>query len=152
VIKARLKRYGQNILAAIGGRSHLEMFLEQFQSLPVVLLIGASALSLLTGAIADAIVVMSVVILNAGIGYATESKAERTISALSKPLGHPVPIIREGKREFIPVELTVPGDLIELRPGVVVAADARVVDARGLTMNEALLTGESTLFSRRRTR
>lgn len=139
----RSQRYGPNVLPAIRSRTRMEILLEQFQTLPVALLIGASALSLLTGGFADAIAILSVVALNASIGYGAESQAERTIAALSKPLDRPVPVVREGKPARVPVESTVPGDLLELRPGVVVAADARVVRAGGLMVNEAMLTGES---------
>ncbi len=139
----RLRRYGENILPSIPGRARADMLIEQFKSLPVALLIGAAALSLLTGGAADAVVVLSVVALNAGIGYATESHSERAIRALARPLSEPIAVLRDGKRELIAMERVVPGDLIELRPGVIVAADARIIEAQGLTINEATLTGES---------
>jgi Ca2+-transporting ATPase len=143
VCQDRHKRCGPNLLPAIGSRSKTDIFLDQFHSLPVAMLMGAAALSIVTGGMADAIVILSVVLLNAGIGYATESQAEKTIRALSKPLDRPVPVIRDGQRNFISAASIVPGDLLDLRPGVVIGADARVVDAHGLTMNEAMLTGES---------
>jgi Ca2+-transporting ATPase len=142
-IAGRLKRFGENILPSIPGRDRLEIFVEQFQSLPVALLIGAAALSVMTGGAADAIVVLSVVALNAGIGFATETHADRAVRALSQPLSGGVPVIRQGKSEVIAVESAVPGDVLELRPGAIVAADARVVAAQGLMVNEATLTGES---------
>jgi Ca2+-transporting ATPase len=139
----RLKRCGLNVLPAIRGRSRMDILLEQFQSLPVALLTGVSVVSLLTGGIVDAIAIMSVVALNAGVGYVSESRTERTIEALSKPLDRPIPVVREGRSDFIPAASVVPGDVLELRPGVVAAADARVIDSHGLSMNEAMLTGES---------
>ncbi|WP_457797775.1 HAD-IC family P-type ATPase [Methylocystis sp. S23] len=139
----RLRRYGENVLPAIPGRDKMELLLEQFQSLPVALLVGAAALSIFTGAAADAVVVLSVVALNAGIGYATEAQTERAVRALAHPSSEGVPAIRGGKRETIPVERVVPGDILELRPGVIIAADSRIVAAEGLTINEATLTGES---------
>lgn len=148
IVERRLERCGPNVLPSIDGRSRTDILLEQFQSLPVALLIGVSALSLLTGGIADAIAIMSVVALNAGIGYATEARAERTIGALAKPHDRPVPVIRDSRRDCVPAAAVVPGDLLELRPGVVVAADARIVEAHGLTMNEAMLTGESAPVSK----
>jgi len=142
-IPHRLRRYGENALPAIPGRDKIEMLLEQFQSLPVALLIGAAALSIVTGGAADAVVVLSVVALNAGIGYVTEAQTERAVRALSRRSSGGVPIIRDGKSELVAVERAVPGDILDLRPGVIVAADARVVAAEGLTINEATLTGES---------
>lgn len=144
VCQDRWKRCGPNLLPAIGSRSKKDIFFEQFHSLPVVVLMSAAALSFVTGGMADAIVILSVILLNAGIGYATENQAEKTISALSKPLDRPVPVIRDGQRDLVSSTSIVLGDLLDLRPGVVIAADARVVDALGLTMNEAMLTGESS--------
>ncbi|MBO0733524.1 MAG: cation-transporting P-type ATPase [Methylocapsa sp.] len=144
VIEHRIKLRGPNTLPAIPGRSRWEILAEQFQSMPVALLICAAALSALTGAPIDAVVVLCVVVLNAGIGYATENYAERTISSLTKSARNPVPAVRDGRQDLVPVEAIVPGDLLDLRPGVVIAADARVVEANGLTINESMLTGEST--------
>ncbi len=142
-LRHRLRRYGENVLPSIPGRDRLEIFVEQFKSLPVALLIGAAALSVMTGGAADAVVVLSVVALNAGIGFYTEAQADRAVRALSKPLNGGVAVLREGRREIVPVENTAPGDVLELRPGSIVAADARVVTAQGLMLNEATLTGES---------
>jgi Ca2+-transporting ATPase len=141
--ESRLRRYGENALPAVPGRARMEILLEQFNSLPVALLIGAAALSLFTGGAADAVVVLSVVALNAGIGFVTENRAERAVRALSHPFGGGVPVIRDGKSQIVAIESTVPGDVLELRPGVIVAADARVIVADGLMVNEATLTGES---------
>jgi Ca2+-transporting ATPase len=139
----RLKRHGANSLPSIPERAAAEIIAEQFKSLPVALLLGAAALSVATGAVTDAIVVLSVVTLNAAIGYATEAHSERAIRSLSRPLRDAIAVIRDGRRILIPVEETVLGDLLDLRPGVIVPADARVTDAQGLTVNEATLTGES---------
>ncbi len=142
-LRHRLRRYGENILPAIPMRDRAEILIEQFKSLPVALLIGAAALSIMTGGAADAVVVLSVVALNAGIGFYTETQADRAVRALTKPLNGGVAVLREGRREIVSVENTAPGDVLELRPGSIVAADARVVAAQGLMVNEATLTGES---------
>ncbi|QGM97873.1 cation-translocating P-type ATPase [Methylocystis parvus] len=144
----RRRRYGENVLPAIPARDRMEMLLEQFQSLPVALLIGAAALSVVTGGVADAIVVVAVVALNAGIGYVTEAQTERAVRALSQHAREGVPVIRDGKRQVVPVESAVPGDMLDLLPGVIVAADARIVAADGLAINEATLTGESSPASK----
>src|SRR5262245_13162476 len=75
--QARLKRYGLNIPSAAVPRSSLSMLLEQFTSLPVALLGAAAGISLLTGGVADAMVIAGVMVLNAAIGYVTESQTER---------------------------------------------------------------------------
>ncbi|MGJ0508219.1 MAG: HAD-IC family P-type ATPase [Methylocystis sp.] len=139
----RLRRYGENILPAAPARDRMEMLLDQFRSLPVALLMGAAALAIFTGGGADAVVVLSVVGLNAAIGFYTEARSERAVRALSRPLAEGATVLRDGRRATIPVAQAVPGDVLELRPGVIVAADARVVDSQGLTLNEATLTGES---------
>lgn len=143
VFEHRLRRHGPNRLPAIRRRKRHEILLGQFNSLPTLLLLGAAALSVVTGGAGDAVVILCVVALNAGIGYFTEEHAEKTISALSKRISYPVPIVRDGKKALTAVETAVLGDLLELRPGVVIAADARVVASEGLTTNEAMLTGES---------
>jgi P-type Ca2+ transporter type 2C len=142
-LRHRLRRYGENLLPSLPGRGRSEILLDQVKSFPVALLLGAAVLSLLTGGIADAVVILSVVSLNAGVGYITESHAERAIRALSRARFDLTTVVREGEVRKIPGEEIVPGDLLELRAGVIVAADARVISAQGLTVNEATLTGES---------
>ena len=91
----------------------------------------------------EAIAISCVIGLNAAIGYATESEAERTINALMDGEQGSAAVLRSGKRRQIPIAEVVPGDVIELAPGTVVAADARLITADGLTVDEAALTGES---------
>jgi magnesium-transporting ATPase (P-type) len=144
----RLARYGENALPSLPARNRLEIFVEQFNSLPVALLIGAAALSIMTGGAADAVVVLSVVALNAGIGFVTEAQADRALRELSTPLSGTALVVREGSSAPIPIRQVAPGDILDLRPGAVVAADARVVAAQGLMINEATLTGESAPSSK----
>ncbi len=143
IFQSRFKKYGPNAVPRLRARSRWEILTGQFQSLPVALLVGAAVLSVLTGGTVDAIAVLCVVALNAGIGYATENYSEQTIASLFESGDHAVPVVRSGKREVIPLESVVPGDLLDLRPGVVIAADARVISAHGLALNESSLTGES---------
>ncbi len=141
--EARLAQYGANLLPQAAPRSALSMFVGQFQSLPVALL-GASALvSLVTGGVADAAVILGVVFINAAIGYVTESRAEKTIKSLTGPM-HPTALaIRDGTLQAIPVERIVMGDVLALAPGSYIAADARLLEARHLSVDESSLTGES---------
>lgn len=140
---ARLAAGGPNLLARAEARSVSAIFAEQLTSVPVALL-GASALvSIATGGLADAAAIGAVVLLNAGIATATERSAERTIRSLSDITPAPVPVIRAGKKLLLPVAGLVPGDLIILEPGILVPADARLIAARDLTVNESALTGES---------
>jgi Ca2+-transporting ATPase len=147
--RRRLAQYGPNAIPCTRGRSRLETLLGQVQSLPVALLAAGSVLSLLTGAVVDAAVILAVVGMNAGIGYLTETRAERTIGALAEIGSRTTRAVRDGTVHDVAVEDVVPGDVLDLRPGTVVAADARLIAADRLTVNEAPLTGESLPLPKR---
>lgn len=139
----RLGQYGSNALREVARRSELSIFLGQLKSLPVALLSGSAVLSVFTGGLVDAVVIMGVVLINATIGYVTESQAEKTISALTSISQPTVPVLRDGRVETIETEAIVPGDLLVLMPGLLIAADARLLEARNLSIDESALTGES---------
>jgi Ca2+-transporting ATPase len=141
--RRRLELHGPNKGLERPPTSTLALLGHQFASLPVGLLLGASAVSLLTGGIADAVVTLVVVGINAAIGYGTESGSERIIRSMTRREALAVPVLREGREQLIDQEELVPGDVLILRPNVVVAADARLIETSGLFTNEALLTGES---------
>jgi Ca2+-transporting ATPase len=139
----RLQRFRRNALPRVKQRSSLAMFLDQFKELPVMLLAGSTVLSMLTGGVADGFVILGVIVINGVIGFVTESTAERTIASLTREDAPDVDVIRQGVALQIPMDGIVPGDLILLRPGSLVPADSRVIDARELTIDESALTGES---------
>ena len=103
----------------------------------------AAGVSILTGGVADALVVLGVMGINTIIGYTTESRAEKTLESLKGLIRPSARVIREGVCRDIPMERIVPGDLVALRPGSYVPADSRLVDATHLTVDESALTGES---------
>jgi Ca2+-transporting ATPase len=142
-VEKRKRRYGANALPESKPRSRWEIFAGQFMSLPTALLGAAAGVSILTGGLADAVIIMGVVVANAGIGYATESEAEKTIQSLKQAVHPSAEVIREGRRQRIPVEDVVIGDLLLLKPGTYVAADSRVIQAERLSIDESALTGES---------
>jgi Ca2+-transporting ATPase len=143
IARSRLEQSGPNRLPQSEPRTGMEIFLEQFNQLPVYLLGAAAGVSVLTGGLLDAAIIMGVVAANAAIGYATESKAEKTINAL-KQLVHPTAdVIRSGKVRQISAEDVVLGDLLVLKPGMYVAADCRIIKASHLSIDESMLTGES---------
>ncbi len=139
----KLKQFGPNILPESVPRSGWSIFAEQFKSLPVALLGAAAAISVATGGLADAVVIMSVVGINAVIGYVTESGSERTIHSLKNLVRPSALVVRDARVCSVGVEAVVPGDLLVLRPGTYVAADARLVEAQYLSVDESALTGES---------
>lgn len=139
----RLSADGRNELPHRKPRSALAIFGEQLISLPVLLLAGSAALSVATGGILDALVISAVVVLNASIATTTEHQAERTILSLSDYAPEPVSVIREGARRHVhPAEL-VRGDLLLVERGMLIPADARIVDSDDLSVNESALTGEA---------
>ena len=141
--KENLKKYGPNILPESVPRSGLSILIDQFKSLPVALLGAAAGLSIVTGGIADALVILGVVAINGAIGYITESQSEKTIHSLKSLVRPSALIIREGSLREIGAEDIVPGDIMVLRPGSYVAADARLIEAHHLSIDESALTGES---------
>ncbi|RWB34974.1 MAG: cation-transporting P-type ATPase [Mesorhizobium sp.] len=139
----RLAGTGPNFLENIQPRSSASILADQFQSLPVAMLLGAASISILTGGAFEAAVILAVVGLNAVIGYQTESRAERTIQSLGAKGPQTAQIVRDGVKVAIPVREIVPGDLLAVQRGDVVPADARLLSEEALTISEALLTGES---------
>lgn len=139
----RLERFGPNTLSPPRQRSTLSIFLVQFQSLIVVLLVVATAIAFALGESVEAVAILVVIILNAAIGFFTEWKAEQALAALQKQSVRMAQAIRDGaEREIAAAEL-VPGDLIVLAAGARVPADGRIVESARLQIEEAALTGES---------
>lgn len=143
VAAERLLRDGPNRLASAEKRSDLAIFVGQFSSVPVAML-GASALvSVATGGIADAAVIVGVVLINAAIGFVTERQAEQTIDALGKQVPRHAQIRRDGRLQSVPVEELVVGDVVWLSPGDYIPADMRLLRSDHLIVDESPLTGES---------
>ena len=140
---AKIRKYGPNILPESVPRSGLSILLSQFKSLPVALLGVAAAISLFTGGLADAVVIAAVVVVNSAIGYLTESGSERTIHSLKRLVRPNASVIRDGVIEERSTEDVVPGDILVLRPGSYIMADARLIETEHLTVDESALTGES---------
>jgi len=142
-VRHRLQLYGPNRLAENKRRSAIEIFAEQLAN-PAMAMLGVSAVvSIATGGLIDAAVIVSAVLLNGVIGYVTESSSERTINALGSMAPTHAHVIREGKTLSIPVEDIVVGDLLVLTPGTYIPADARLLSSNRLTVDESALTGES---------
>ncbi len=143
VALSRLEHYGPNLLEDAKRRSALKMIAGQFLSIPVGMLGVSAAVSIATGGVADAIVIGGVVVLNALIGYLTESAAEKTINALGNLVPNQTAVRRDGKTTGILLTEVVPGDVLVLTPGSYVAADGRLIAANNLSVDESALTGES---------
>jgi P-type Ca2+ transporter type 2C len=140
---ALLRRNGPNALVKIARRSGFEILVDQFRSLPVALLAGTAVLSLTTGGLSDAVIVLAVIAVNGLVGFVSETWAEQTIASLEQGALPATRVLRDGIETAVPAEQLVPGDVVLLHRDELVPADARLVAADRLTVNEAALTGES---------
>ena len=140
---ARLARDGPNALSARNAVSPWRLFLSQFASTVVWLLIAAAAAAAVMGEWIDGAAILVIVVLNALVGFYQEYRAERAMEALRAVTAPRARVVREGRMALIPAPEVVAGDVMALEGGDIVAADARLLDAHSLSVNEALLTGES---------
>jgi len=139
----RLHRHGSNLAAEEAPRSRLALLVDQLSNVPMALLAGAAGASALLGEIVEAGAILVAVGINAGIGYRIEHQNQQVLTAWRRLEGGIVQAIRGGRLLSIPAAELVPGDVILVRAGDVVPADARVIDAHRLAADEAPLTGES---------
>lgn len=146
----RLVKFGKNALEAKKKESLLHRFMEQFKELMIVILIIAGFIALIMGIvehssseIIDAAIIFFIVIVNAIIGVVQEYKAEKAVEALKKMMSQQAVVIRDGSEKVINAEELVPGDIIIIEEGTKIAADARIIEASMLNVDEAVLTGES---------
>jgi magnesium-transporting ATPase (P-type) len=139
----RLERFGPNRLRPAQRRGPLVRFLLQFHNILIYILLIAAVVTAVLEHWIDSGVILAVVIVNALIGFIQEGKAEKALEAISRMLSLDATVIRQGKRQSIPAEQIVPGDLVVLRAGDKVPADLRLIETRELRADEAMLTGES---------
>ena len=142
----RLNEYGRNELDEGEKKSLLMKFVEQFKDLMILILLIAAILSVVTSGgedIADAIIILAVVIINAIFGVYQEGKAEEAIEALKSMSSPAARVLRDGHVTEIDSKELVPGDIVMLEAGDVVPADMRLLEANSLKIEEAALTGES---------
>ena len=139
----RLVQFGPNELAAKKKISPWAIFFEQFKNFLIIILLVAVILSAIMGEVADAIVIFAIVLFAAGLGFIQEYRAERAMEALKRMAAPTSSVLRDGKETEVPARELVPGDVILLRTGDKIPADARLVEAVNLKVDEASLTGES---------
>jgi len=145
---SRLNQYGFNELAALGKISPVAMFFRQFKSILILILIGATIISLVTGHPIDAMVIFAIVLVSAMLGFTQEYRAEKALEALKQMLSPTTVVIRDGKEVTLQAREIVPGDILVLREGDKIPADARLIETINLRTNEASLTGESMPVSK----
>ena len=156
--RKRLSEYGFNELKEKKRRTALQMFLEEFKDIFILLLIAATVFSVIIGyydlmqdpilspleAYADPLIIGIIVILVAIAGFVQEYRAEKAIEALKKLAAPKARVMRDGKETMIFAREVVPGDLLVLESGDTAPADARIIEVVELKTDEAVLTGEST--------
>ena len=139
---ARLSLTGPNEPAPIADPSWPATLLRQFTSKIIILLIGATVLAAMLGEWLNAWAIAITVVISGGFGFLNEYRSERAIAALRRLAARSAEVIRDGLHEDVRAADLVPGDVIVVSDGDVVPADARVIDARGLLVNESILSGE----------
>lgn len=142
-VRERLARYGENRLRESGRRPAWKVFIEQFQDLLVMILIGAAVISMLTDNVESTVVIFAVILMNAVLGTVQHQRAEKSLESLRALSAPSVRVLRDGVRKEIPSSEVVPGDLLYLEAGDLVAADGRILNCTALKVNESSLTGES---------
>ncbi|UCB42239.1 MAG: HAD-IC family P-type ATPase [Dehalococcoidales bacterium] len=141
--RARLRQYGLNQLAGKKKVPPVIVFLRQFLSPLIYVLLAATAISFAMDHFIDAIVILVVLLLNAVIGFVQETRAEKAMEALIQMAAPRANVQRNGRVEVLPARQVVPGDILLLETGEKVPADARLIEVSNLKVNEATLTGES---------
>ena len=147
--EVRCGQFGENVLQEHAGKKLWQVFLEQFQDLLVLILIVAAAISVLSGSGESAAVIFAVITMNAVLGTIQHEKARKSLESLKKLSAPVAQVLRDGKSQEIPAAKVVPGDIVLLDAGSLVAADGRLLECYNLQVNESSLTGESLPVEKR---
>lgn len=141
--KARLEKYGANKLPEAETDGWVRIFLRQFESPLIYLLLGAALIVLYLREWVDGGIILVVLLFNAIVGTIQAGRAQNTLQALKRFAQTSANVVRNGKVEVVSDELVVPGDVVVLAEGDKIPADARIITAKNLRVSEAALTGES---------
>ncbi len=139
----RLAHYGPNVLNSGSSHNSLKLIVRQFRSSLIYMLLVACILAFVLKDFNDGIVIALILLINAGLGYYQEFKSEKAIEKLQKLVNREILVKRDGKEVLIPENSIVPGDLVIVREGDIIPADARLLYSEELSVNESQLTGES---------
>ncbi|MCK7168459.1 cation-transporting P-type ATPase [Enterobacter chengduensis] len=145
---ARLQQHGENALPQKEGKPAWLRFLAHFNDVLIYVLLVAALLKLFMGHWVDMLVILGVAIVNALIGHIQESNAEKSLQSIRNMLSSEAVVVRQGNHETIPTTALVPGDIVVIRAGDRIPADLRVIEAHNLRVEEAILTGESTVVEK----
>ncbi len=145
---ARLSHYGANSLPEKAGKPAWLRFLAHFHDVLIYVLLAAAVLTAVMGHWVDTFVILGVAVVNALIGHIQESNAEKSLKSIRNMLSSDAVVVRNGQHETISTRDLVPGDIVVLRAGDRIPADLRVLEAHNLRVEEAILTGESTVVDK----
>ncbi len=139
----RLEQYGENIICEYKKSNSLLIFANQFRDIMVIILLVATAISIILGDIFDSFTILAIVLLNAVLGFIQEYRTEKTLEKLKSLSSPNTTVIRDGKTIKLPSNLIVQDDIILLRVGDKIPADCVVLQSFDLFCDESILTGES---------
>jgi Ca2+-transporting ATPase len=149
--RRRLAQVGRNVTAEPRRRSVVVAFAHELTEPMIALLLVVGVLYAVWGELRDTITIFAVIVVLVGVEVGNERRAERAIAALDHLAAPGARVVRDGRVASIAAEEVVPGDLLLLEPGARVPADARLVEARGLAVDESALTGEPVPADKRAT-
>ncbi len=147
-VQHRREEYGENEIVRGGGRSPFGIFLAQFDSVLIWVLLVAAGLSIWAGHAVDAVLITIIVVANGLFGFVQDYRAERSLESLRELTTPTATVRREGEERDVNATALVPGDIVVLQGGDVVPADGRLLEATDLDIDEAALTGESVPVSK----
>ncbi len=149
VVESRRAEHGPNQLPEPAKPAAWRRLLRQFHNILIYVLLGASVVTALMAHWIDTAVILAVVVANAVIGFVQEGRAEQAMGAIRRMLALKAGVIRDGRRQAVPAEELVPGDIVLLEAGDRVPADLRILRGHNLHVQEAILTGESVPVEKR---
>lgn len=144
----RLEKYGPNALPGGKSRPVWLRLLSQFNNALIYFMLCSAVAAAFLGHLIDAGVILAVVLVNAVVGFLQEGKAENALNAIRDMIAPAAAVMRDGRRSSVPMSGLVPGDVVLIEAGDRVPADLRLLRARSLTLDEAILTGESVTASK----
>ena len=139
----RIDKYGQNILEERRSSSNLEMFINQFKSPIIIILIFAAVLSIFLKDYTDGIIILIIIMISSLLSYSHESKANNAVKKLLSSVSVTSSVLRDGKFEEIDNAMLTVGDIINVKTGDMIPADCLIIEANSLSMDESSLTGET---------
>jgi len=139
----RLRQHGPNAIPEQSGHGPWRTLLAQFSNFMTLILIAAAVIAALIGEAVDSIAIITIIVLNAIVGFVQEYRAARTLASLRRMAAASAVVMRDGRQQAVPAEALVPGDIVLLDAGSAVPADLRLTEAFSLRLGEASLTGES---------